>query len=239
MVFDYCDHDLTGILNHPTFRLEPANIKDLARQFFEGLHYLHHRGVLHRDLKGSNILLRADGQLKITDFGLARFYNKNMEKKVDYTNRIITLWYRPPEILLGATTYGPAVDMWSAACVFTELFTRSSIFPGKTELDQLDIIYKLLGRPTKKDWPELKSMPWYLFLHRKGSSRRNRFIEKYGEKIPPSAVKLILSLLQYDPTKRPTAEDCLNHEYFSEAPAPERTTGYVDFLYTANACCVY
>src|SRR4051794_8370728 len=112
MVFQYMDHDLTGILNHPTYRLEPANIKDLAKQFFEGLQYLHHKGILHRDIKGSNILLNNDGLLKLADFGLARFYNKRKED-LDYTNRIITLWYRPAEILLGETAYTAPVDIWS------------------------------------------------------------------------------------------------------------------------------
>src|SRR5436190_2993696 len=112
MVFEYMDPDLTGILNHPTYTLTLANIKHLAKQFFEGLEYLHHRGILHRDIKGSNILLNNDGQLKIADFGLARSYNKR-KKGLDYTNRIITLWYSPVEILLGHTAYNAAVDIWS------------------------------------------------------------------------------------------------------------------------------
>jgi CTD kinase subunit alpha len=189
MVFDYMDHDLTGILNHPTFRLEPAHIKHLARQFFDALHYLHHRGVLHRDIKGSNILLNNDGQLKIADFGLARFYTKNSKKEMDYTNRIITLWYRPPEILLGATAYGPAVDMWSAACVFIELFSRLPAFPGRTEIDQLDIIYDVLGRPTEEQWPALKKMPWYSLLRTSGFSRKNKFRAKYEKYVPPYSVQ--------------------------------------------------
>ena len=232
MVFDYMDHDLTGILNHPTFRLEPANIKDLARQFFDAVHYLHHRGVLHRDIKGSNILLDNNGQLKIADFGLARFYTKNSKKELDYTNRIITLWYRPPEILLGATAYGPAVDMWSAACVFIELFVRLPIFRGRTEIDQLDCIYNIMGRPTEKLWPALKSMPWYLLLRPEGVKRKNRLRKRYAAQVPASAMDLIMQLLHYDPDKRPSAEQCLQHPYFLEEPAPMRTTGYVHPLTT-------
>ncbi|KAF8541354.1 kinase-like domain-containing protein [Trichophaea hybrida] len=228
MVFDYMDHDLTGILNHPTFRLELAHIKHLAHQFFDALHYLHHRGVLHRDIKGSNILLNNDGNLKIADFGLARFYTKNSKKELDYTNRIITLWYRPPEILLGATAYGPAVDMWSAACVFIELFTRVPAFVGRTEIDQLDVIYDVLGKPTEKVWPALKQMPWYSLLRTSGLNRRNKFRAKYEKQIPPSALDLITKLLQYDPDKRPTAEDCLTHEYFSEDPPPAPPIGLRD-----------
>jgi CTD kinase subunit alpha len=112
MVFEYMDHDLTGLLAHPDLRFSPANIKSLNHQMLKGLAYLHHRGILHRDMKGSNILLNARGVLKLADFGLARFYSKR--KVQDYTNRVITLWYRSPELLLGETAYGPEVDMWSA-----------------------------------------------------------------------------------------------------------------------------
>lgn len=112
MVFEYMDHDLTGLLSHPTVTLSPANIKSLNYQMLSGLGYLHDCAILHRDMKGSNILLSAKGELKLADFGLARLYNK--KRRNDYTNRVITLWYRSPELLLGETVYGPEVDMWSA-----------------------------------------------------------------------------------------------------------------------------
>ncbi|RPB03488.1 Pkinase-domain-containing protein [Choiromyces venosus 120613-1] len=227
MVFEYMDHDLTGILNHPTFRLEPCHIKHLAKQFFEGLEYLHHRGVLHRDIKGSNILLNNDGQLKIADFGLARFYTKASKKQLDYTNRIITLWYRPPEILLGATAYGPAVDIWSAACVFVELFTRQPVFTGKTEIDQLDTIYNVMGTPSEKIWPGLKEMPWYGLL-RTPARRRPKFQERYSILLPDTAMELATRMLQYDPDQRPSAEEILKHQYFLEEPAPAPPLGLRD-----------
>lgn len=181
MVFEYMDHDLTGILNHPTFKLDLSNIKDLAKQFIEGVEYLHHRSVLHRDIKGSNILLDNNGQLKLADFGLARTYQKR-RRDLDYTNRIITLWYRPPEILLGSTVYGAAVDMWSAGCVLVELFTSKAIFPGRTEIDQLDCIYNVLGTPDQQVWPELKSMPWYELIKPK-ELKPLTFNEKYKESV--------------------------------------------------------
>lgn len=112
MVFEYSDHDLTGILHHPAVLFSPSNLKSLMAQLLRGLSYIHDRGVLHRDLKGSNILLSKHGELKIADFGLAKFYSKG--KKNDLTNRVITQWYKPPELLFGATVYGPEVDMWSA-----------------------------------------------------------------------------------------------------------------------------
>lgn len=115
MVFDYLDHDLTGVLHHPSINFSPAHLKSLMQQFLEGLGFIHRRGVLHRDLKGSNILLSRTGVLKIADFGLARFYQRG--RRNDYTNRVITQWYKPPELLFGATVYDERVDMWSAGCV--------------------------------------------------------------------------------------------------------------------------
>lgn len=112
MVFEYMDHDLTGVLSQSQFSFTDANLKSLCLQMLKGLAYLHHKGVIHRDIKGSNILINNRGELKLADFGLARFYQKR--RRSDYTNRVITLWYRPPELLLGATVYGPEVDMWSA-----------------------------------------------------------------------------------------------------------------------------
>jgi CTD kinase subunit alpha len=115
MVFEYMDHDLTGVLSQTQFSFTPAHRKSLCRQMLAGLAYLHHKGVIHRDIKGSNILINNRGELKLADFGLARFYQKR--RRSDYTNRVITLWYRPPELLLGTTVYGPEVDMWSAGSV--------------------------------------------------------------------------------------------------------------------------
>ncbi|KAH7374156.1 hypothetical protein BKA64DRAFT_586495 [Cadophora sp. MPI-SDFR-AT-0126] len=223
MVFEYLSHDLTGLLNHPTFKLEAAHKKHLAKQLFEGLDYLHRRGVLHRDIKAANILVSNDGQLKIADFGLARFYAKR--RQLDYTNRVITIWYRSPELLLGETQYGPAVDIWSAACVLVEIFTRHAIFPGDgTEMSQLEKIYAILGTPTKAIWPGLTDMAWFALL-RPSARRPNVFAEKYKERVTPAAYELLEAMLQYDPAKRPSASDVLEHPYFTtEEPQPRQAT---------------
>lgn len=119
MVFEYMDHDLTGVLSQNQFAFSDAHLKSLCHQMLAGLAYLHHKGVIHRDIKGSNILINNRGELKLADFGLARFYQKR--RRTDYTNRVITLWYRPPELLFGATVYGPEVDMWSAGYAVIEI----------------------------------------------------------------------------------------------------------------------
>jgi CTD kinase subunit alpha len=221
MVFEYLSHDLTGLLNHPTFKLEHAHKKHLAKQLFDGLNYLHRRGVLHRDIKAANILVSNTGQLKLADFGLARFFAKH--GKPDYTNRVITIWYRPPELLLGETQYGPAVDIWSAACVMVEIFTRHAIFPGDGgEINQLDKIYNVLGTPTLTEWPGLADMAWFPLL-RPTEKRLNTFAEKYQERVSSSAFELLQAMFQYDPAKRPTAGDVLEHPYFTtEDPPPQQ-----------------
>ncbi|KXG49630.1 uncharacterized protein PGRI_055980 [Penicillium griseofulvum] len=219
MVFEYLSHDLTGLINHPTFSLTLSHKKDLAKQMFEGLNYLHHRGVLHRDIKAANILISNRGLLKFADFGLARFFSKS--RQLDYTNRVITIWYRPPELLLGETRYGPAVDMWSAACVCMEMFTKKAVFPGEGgELSQMDKIYNALGTPTKTEWPDLVEMPWF-HLMRPTERRKRVFEDVYRDVLTTGAMDLISSIFRYDPSQRPSAEDVLKHPYFvSEEPAP-------------------
>ena len=222
MVFEYLSHDLTGLLNHPTYKLDLAQKKHLAQQLFESLDYLHTRGVLHRDIKAANILVSNEGVLKLADFGLARFYAKHHQ--LDYTNRVITIWYRSPELLLGETQYGPAVDIWSAACVFWEFFAQSAIFPGDgSEMNQLDKIWNVLGTPNKKDWSNLTDMPWFELL-RPTYRKPNVFEQKYKDKVPSEAAfQLLAWMFHFDPAKRPTAAEVLRHEYFTtEEPAPRQ-----------------
>ena len=222
MVFEYLSHDLTGLLNHPTFSLTAAHKKHLAKQLFEGLDYLHKRGVLHRDIKAANILISNTGELKLADFGLARFYQKHQRQ--DYTNRVITIWYRSPELLLGETQYGPSVDIWSAACVLVEIFTRHAIFPGDGgEINQLDKIYNVLGTPSRSEWPGIDDLQWFTLLrprHRIPST----FAEKYQGRVSVEAFDLLQAMFLYDPASRPTAADVLEHPYFTtEEPAPQQT----------------
>jgi serine/threonine protein kinase len=162
LVFEYMDHDLTGLMELPEIQSKwftEDQIKCYMQQLLKGLHFCHVNNVLHRDIKGSNLLINNRGQLKLADFGLARPYSSEATAG-QYTNRVITLWYRPPELLLGATQYGPAVDMWSVGCIFAELLARKPVFPGRNEIDQLEQIFKLCGTPNPEVWPGVEKLPW-------------------------------------------------------------------------------
>ena len=130
MVFEYMEFDLTGILNTPEIRFTHEHIKSWSHQLLGGIHYMHKNKVIHRDLKASNLLINKKGELKIADWGLARSWNSDMKR---LTNRVITLWYRPPELLLGCLEYTPKIDMWSAGCIIAEMFRRSGLFKADTE----------------------------------------------------------------------------------------------------------
>ncbi|PBL02596.1 Pkinase-domain-containing protein [Armillaria gallica] len=223
MVFEYMDHDLTGILSQSQFSFSDAHLKSLCHQMLAGLSYLHHKGVIHRDIKGSNILINNRGELKLADFGLARFYQKR--RRTDYTNRVITLWYRPPELLFGATVYGPEVDMWSAGCIMLELFTKKPVFQGNDEIHQLDVIYRILGTPTQDRWPDIINLPWYELVKPRDPVA-NRFREMFQRWMSPAALDLAEQLLAYDPSKRASAIQAMEAPYFnSEEPEAERPYG--------------
>ncbi|CAE6516579.1 unnamed protein product [Rhizoctonia solani] len=216
MVFEYMDHDLTGVLSQTQFTFSPAHLKSLCAQMLSGLAYLHQKSVIHRDMKGSNILLNNYGELKLADFGLARFYSKR--RRSDYTNRVITLWYRPPELLLGATVYGPEVDMWSAGCIMLELFTTKPAFQGNDEIHQLDAIARVMGTPNVETWPGLTDMPWFELV-KSAEPVKSYFRSIFNKYLSPAALDLAESLLAYDPNKRATAAQALQAPYFvSEDP---------------------
>ncbi|GAA5985366.1 hypothetical protein JCM11641_006378 [Rhodosporidiobolus odoratus] len=226
MVMGYLDHDLTGVLHHPTITFTPAHLKSLMQQFLRGLGFIHRRGVLHRDLKGSNILLSKNGELKIADFGLARFFQRNRGN--DYTNRVITQWYKPPELLFGATVYGEAVDMWSAGCIFLELFARRPVFQGQDEIHQLEVIFRVTGTPNVKFWPGLHDLPWYELVKPK-EVLESKLRETFAKWLSPAALDLADRLLSLNPAGRPTADEALRLPYFvSEEPAAELPTMLAD-----------
>ncbi|KAI4308264.1 hypothetical protein L6164_031356 [Bauhinia variegata] len=216
MVFEYMDHDLTGLADRPGMRFTVPQIKCYMRQLLTGLHYCHVNQVLHRDIKGSNLLIDNEGNLKLADFGLARSFSN--DHNANLTNRVITLWYRPPELLLGTTKYGPAVDMWSVGCIFAELLHGKPIFPGKDEPEQLNKIFELCGAPDELNWPGVSKIPWYnQFKPTRPMKRRLREVFRHFER---HALELLEKMLTLDPAQRITAKDALDAEYFWTDPLP-------------------
>ncbi|KAJ9124863.1 hypothetical protein QFC24_002792 [Naganishia onofrii] len=219
MVMEYMDHDLSGILSQPQITLSVANLKSFCQQMLRGLAYLHRKAILHRDMKGSNILINSRGELKLADFGLARHFTKR--KRNDYTNRVVTLWYRSPELLLGETMYDVCIDNWSAGCIMLELFVRKPVFQGNDEIHQLEVIYEIMGTPTEEEWPGLANMPWYELVKPK-EVLPSRFEEYFAKRLNTAGTELAKGLLHYDPAKRLTADQALESTFFStEEPAPE------------------
>ncbi|CAH8501511.1 unnamed protein product [Schistosoma turkestanicum] len=206
LVFDYMDHDLYGILESGLVTFSEQHIASLMKQLLDGLSFCHDRHFLHRDIKCSNILINNKGQLKLADFGLARLYIAG-DKERPYTNKVITLWYRPPELLLGEERYGPAVDIWSCGCILGEMFTRRPMFQASEEVEQLEVISRICGYPDPAIWPNVEKLPFYSTIKPKKMYRR-RLREEYHI-IPPHAVDLLDHMLQLDPQRRCSAREAL------------------------------
>ncbi|KAG6555828.1 hypothetical protein Mapa_002469 [Marchantia paleacea] len=217
MVFEYMDHDLTGLSDRPGMRFTVPQIKCYMKQLLTGLHYCHINQVLHRDIKGSNLLIDNNGNLKLADFGLARsFTNDNNGQPL--TNRVITLWYRPPELLMGSTRYSPAVDMWSVGCIFAELLHGKPILPGRTEIEQLTKIFELCGSPDESIWPGVSKLTYFhKFKPERPMKRRVKDVFKHFDR---NALELLERMLTLDPAQRVTAKDALDGEYFWVDPLP-------------------
>lgn len=219
LVFDFCDHDLAGLLSNYKVTFSLGEIKSVMHQLLNGLFYIHSNKIIHRDMKAANVLITKQGVLKLADFGLARAISIN-QKPNRYTNRVVTLWYRPPELLLGERNYGPAVDMWGAGCIMAEMWTRSPIMQGNTEQHQLTMIAQLCGAITPDVWPGVENLELYNKIELpKGSKRRVKERLKAYIK-DPYACDLIDRLLWLDPSKRIDSDAALDHDFLWTDPLP-------------------
>ncbi|KAK1323038.1 putative serine/threonine-protein kinase [Acorus calamus] len=213
LVFEYMEHDLAGLVATPGIKFTEPQVKCYMQQLLRGLEHCHARGVLHRDIKGSNLLIDNNGILKIADFGLATFFHPNQTQPL--TSRVVTLWYRPPELLLGATEYGVAVDMWSTGCILAELLAGKPIMPGRTEVEQLHKIFKLCGSPSEEYWRKSKLPHATIF---KPQHPYRRIVADTFKDFPPSALAVLDVLLAIEPDGRGSAASALKSDFFTTKP---------------------
>uniref|UniRef100_A0A2I2YCH9 cyclin-dependent kinase n=1 Tax=Gorilla gorilla gorilla TaxID=9595 RepID=A0A2I2YCH9_GORGO len=186
-------------------------------QLLRGLAYIHHQHVLHRDLKPQNLLISHLGELKLADFGLARA--KSIPSQT-YSSEVVTLWYRPPDALLGATEYSSELDIWGAGCIFIEMFQGQPLFPGVSNiLEQLEKIWEVLGVPTEDTWPGVSKLPNYNPEWFPLPTPRSLHIVWNRLGRVPEAEDLASQMLKGFPRDRVSAQEALVHDYFSALPS--------------------
>mmetsp|Transcript_933 Transcript_933/g.1657 ORF Transcript_933/g.1657 Transcript_933/m.1657 type:complete len:299 (-) Transcript_933:47-943(-) len=209
LVFEYLDQDLKKYMDSVPNGLPPMLIKSYLYQILKGIDFCHGHRVLHRDLKPQNLLIDRNGALKLADFGLARAFGIPVRT---YTHEVVTLWYRAPEILLGSRHYSTPVDMWSIGCIFAEMVTRQPLFPGDSEIDELYRIFRALGTPNEDIWPGVSQLPDYKPTFPNWPPQPlNRTVQG----MDALALDLLSKMMQYEPSKRISARNALNHPYFN------------------------
>jgi len=220
MVMEFMEMDLKDAMGKTgKSPFSQSELKGMMFQILSGIEHIHSKWMIHRDLKTSNILVHHTGRIALADFGLARRYQHPLKA---LTQMVITLWYRPPELLFGETVYGPEVDMWSIGCIFGELIIKDAILQGQGELDQIDKIFTLLGTPDDSNWPEFEKLPSSGILRWK--SRKSQ--PELGSRFPVNrplggqtfldltGFDLLKKLLSLNPKTRITATSTLQHNYF-------------------------
>ncbi|KAF8946383.1 negative regulator of the PHO system, partial [Haplosporangium bisporale] len=157
LVFEYMDQDLKKYMDQHGNRgaLGPIVIKAFMYQLLKGVAFCHENRVLHRDLKPQNLLINRKGELKLGDFGLARAFGIPVNT---FSNEVVTLWYRAPDVLLGSKTYSTSIDIWSAGCIMAEMYLGKPLFAGSNNQDELMKIFKVMGTPTEDTWPGVSKL---------------------------------------------------------------------------------
>mmetsp|Transcript_1647 Transcript_1647/g.4624 ORF Transcript_1647/g.4624 Transcript_1647/m.4624 type:complete len:291 (-) Transcript_1647:2216-3088(-) len=230
MVMEYFENDFKKCMKQMQRPFSQAEVKCLLRQLLSAVAYMHRNWYIHRDLKTSNLLYSNSGKLSICDFGLARRYTDPLEP---YTQPVVTLFYRCPELLLGERHYGAAVDVWSVGCIFGEFLAREPILLGvEGELDQIDKIFENLGAPNTNELePNAQTWPGYMDLpvaqrvnwkkYPKNGKLRGRIPKRSsgeGPYIDDDGFDLLIRLLALDPQRRISCEQAMQHVYFKRFP---------------------
>jgi serine/threonine protein kinase len=214
LVFEFCDLDLKKYMDQHNGIISKNTMKSFLYQLLRGVAFCHEKRVLHRDLKPQNLLINKKGELKLADFGLARSSGIPVRS---YSHEVVTLWYRPPDVLMGSRNYSTSIDIWSAGCIFAEMVTGRPLFPGSNANDQLQRIFKKLGTPTEESWPEVKQLPDYKEeFPRYPTISLKTLVPGLDE----DGYNLLEQMLRYNPNERVSAEKAMRHPYFSDVILP-------------------
>ncbi|XP_017777172.1 PREDICTED: cyclin-dependent kinase 1-A-like [Nicrophorus vespilloides] len=210
MVFEYFGIDLKLYLTRVPCKPDEMLVKSYTKQLMEALAFIHSNRVMHRDVKPQNVLVDSEGNLKLADFGLCRQFTMPMK---NYTNKIVSLWYRAPEILFGSTMYGPKVDIWGAGCVMAEIIDFQTLFDGVSEIEQINKICKVLGNPDEGnpmlgcyDFINFKASQFEVYNNTKGLDALIKFHSQ-------EQLKFLESIIVFNPLIRKSAMECLRMDY--------------------------
>jgi cyclin-dependent kinase 12/13 len=212
MIFEFVPFDLAGLIKSPGAHFTPDHKKSFAKQLLDGVFFMHCNNILHRDIKAANILVTRGNVLKIADWGLARSVRAVPKEQRLSGPVIVTLWYRCPELLLETCHYGFEVDMWSVGCLIAEIALGEELLPGKVEIDQLELIYKLCGSPKGDTLAKFEQYPGWEKMQVK-TAYEPSFSSRFRS-VDPKMVDLLQHLLDMDPTERMSAKDACDHGYF-------------------------
>lgn len=212
IIFQYLDCDLKSHMVNTRGKgkgFEQYMAKEFCFQLLLGLKHCHDNGIMHRDLKPQNLLVENMKKIKIADFGLSRNFSVPLGK---YTHEVVTLWYRAPEILLGAKSYSTPIDSWSVGCIFSEILSGRPIFCGESEIEQLLAIFRVMGTPNEENWPGVSYFKdWHEFPQWKPKN-----FEEIFPKLDNESLSLIKSFLRLNPLKRITISQAINHSFFDD-----------------------
>ncbi|KAJ1551759.1 negative regulator of the PHO system [Nowakowskiella sp. JEL0078] len=214
LVFEYMDQDLKKYMDScgSNGALDHNICKRFLYQLLKGIAFCHENRLINNRM-----------ELKLADFGLARAFGIPVNT---FSNEVVTLWYRAPDVLLGSRNYSTSIDMWSAGCIMAEMYSGKPLFPGKNNEDQLIRIFKLLGTPTEASWPRVAELPEY------GDGKKWAYYppQSLHAKLPmmdPVAMDLLVKMLQYEPQQRIPAKEALNHLYFQDLVLQEAAQAHL------------
>lgn len=215
IVFEFMDYDLWRLMTGPNVTFDLLQIKCIVRQMLEGLYQCHRAGIMHRDVKPSNLLINTDGVLKLADFGLTTSFVGS----TNLSNNVVSLYYRSPELLMGSHSYGPEIDMWSVGCILIEMVTSNYLFAGANEAEQLDLIFRIFGTPSEDIWPGVSQLSgWGSVEHKRRYPPQD--LKQVLDFLSPEALDLVTRLLSLDPKKRISSFEALQHPWFRTSPLP-------------------